>query len=65
MNKRSVLAAIEYGQTVCWRTSRYHVTLERGFLWVRDVHTSARRALIEDVMDKCFIYTGGVGSDDV
>lgn len=64
MNKRSVLAALEYGQTVCWRTSRYRVTLEHGHLWVRDVSTSARNALIEDVMDKCYIHTGGVGSDD-
>lgn len=64
MNKRSVLGALEYGQTVCWRTSRYHVTLERGFIWVRDVYTSARRDLLEDDMDKCYIHTGGVGSDD-
>ena len=64
MNKTSVLASLKRGATVCWRTSRYHVTLERGFLWVRDVHTSARNALIEDVMDECFIHTGGVGSDD-
>ena len=64
MNKRSVLAALKSGCTVCWCTSRYQVTLERGFLWVRDVRTSARNALIEDVMDKCFIHTGGVGSDD-
>ena len=64
MNKTSVLAALENGCTVCWRTSRYQVTLEHGFLWVHDVCTSARRALVADVMDKCFIYTGGVGSDD-
>ena len=64
MNKRSVLAALKRGCTVCWRTSRWHVTLEHGFLWVRDVRTSARSALVAEVMDKCFIYTGGVGSDD-
>lgn len=64
MNKRSVLAALENGCTVCWRTSRYRVILEHGFLWVHNVSTSARRALIAEEMAKCFIYTGGVGSDD-
>lgn len=67
MNKTAVLAALKRGESVCWRSTRWHVGYDyvNKVLYRFNVFTG-EVVEFDDVSDYslCFYPVGGVGSDD-
>lgn len=64
MNKTSVIASLKHGQTVCIGTSRWRVGYDEKRSMLYKVNVLNGESLPINKFTKCFIHTGGVGSDD-